>query len=464
MLLRYSENLATGHGIVWNVGERPEDGATDFLFMLQVAVVRSVGVKLVPACRLVGLAFHLATIPIVYWAIRQVARAPRPLALLGAAYIAMGPGVRYIEAGFGTTVFAFFVALSAAAWVALWRSPGRSALGYSFGWSCLAMGLARPEGAALAVLLLLSLMVLLDANDRAAIAIRFGLTFGVLGSVYFAWHWLHFGYPLPNPVYVRAVDGGHLRSLRDAIKWSLLLLLPLAPIGVLHLWKGDRRTVAGLMLPVAGFVALWSVLSHSMNFVMRYQYPLVPLALIIWAPTTAVLSAGLHALSQKIALSVSTLIAVLVLVLVPAPSSRDPRGLGDDRRDVGLALSRFSHGYTMATTEAGQLPLYSGWRTVDTWGLNDSWVAHHGLTEEYLERNHPAVIVISPDTRVSSRWRQMAACLEGFAKSRQYTLVASFPLEFYVAPWAPESAAIAESIERSNASASQADLGTNGVP
>src|SRR5271157_1860440 len=37
MLMRYSENLARGHGIVWNVGEKPVDGATDFLVMVLVA-------------------------------------------------------------------------------------------------------------------------------------------------------------------------------------------------------------------------------------------------------------------------------------------------------------------------------------------------------------------------------------------------------------------------------------------
>src|ERR1700678_4625821 len=42
MLLRYSQNLARGHGIVWNVGEAPVEGATDFLYMLVVGVTSAV--------------------------------------------------------------------------------------------------------------------------------------------------------------------------------------------------------------------------------------------------------------------------------------------------------------------------------------------------------------------------------------------------------------------------------------
>jgi hypothetical protein len=38
MLLRYSEHLAQGFGITWNVGEKPVEGATDFLYMVMVAV------------------------------------------------------------------------------------------------------------------------------------------------------------------------------------------------------------------------------------------------------------------------------------------------------------------------------------------------------------------------------------------------------------------------------------------
>ena len=39
MLMRYSAHLARGAGVVWNLGEPPVDGATDFLFMAAVALL-----------------------------------------------------------------------------------------------------------------------------------------------------------------------------------------------------------------------------------------------------------------------------------------------------------------------------------------------------------------------------------------------------------------------------------------
>ncbi len=48
----------------------------------------------------------------------------------------------------------------------------------------------------------------------------------------------------------------------------------------------------------------------------------------------------------------------------------------------------------MATSEAGLLPLYSQWNAIDTWGLNDEWIAHHGeITADYLDRYKPELII-----------------------------------------------------------------------
>ncbi len=441
MLLRYSENLAGGHGIVWNIGERPVDGATDFLFMLLVALVRRLGVALMPACHTVGLAFHLATIPIVYWAVRCVARGPRIMALVGSTYIALGPGIRYAEAGFGTTVFAFWVAVSATAWIALWHSHRPAVLAVWFGLSCLVMGLARPEGAALAILLAGALLLLVDMRRRRAIALGFVLTFVTLGAAYFAWHWVQFGYPLTNPIYVRSLDGNHLTSLRDAVKNALLFLLPVGPIAILHLRRGYVSKAAVLMLPITGFIALWIVISHSMNFFMRYQYALVPLALVLWAPTTGRLVSTVEASYAK-AVALASIVGALAVV---GWIHTRPFEAGDLRGDAGRALAGFSHQNTMVTTEAGLLPLYSGWRAIDAWGLNDSWIAHHGLSDEYLERNHPALIVVA--SGAWPRWRQMTDHLEGFASAGKYIVAAD---GFYVAPWVRDSAAIVEAIHRTD--------------
>jgi hypothetical protein len=51
--------------------------------------------------------------------------------------------------------------------------------------------------------------------------------------------------------------------------------------------------------------------------------------------------------------------------------------------------------YTMAVTEAGDLPFYSDWKAIDAIGLNDEFIAHHGgvLTEAYLDTYRPKLIL-----------------------------------------------------------------------
>ena len=39
---------------------------------------------------------------------------------------------------------------------------------------------------------------------------------------------------------------------------------------------------------------------------------------------------------------------------------------------------------SIVTTEAGLLPLYSGWRAIDAWGLNDARIVQEGgITDAY---------------------------------------------------------------------------------
>jgi hypothetical protein len=106
MLMRYSRHLAAGHGIVWNIGEKPVDGATDFLFMVVLAAVHGLGLSLETSGRAIGLFAHAATVWLVFWGARRLFGASREWALVPAAFIGVGPGLRHLAAGYGTPLFA----------------------------------------------------------------------------------------------------------------------------------------------------------------------------------------------------------------------------------------------------------------------------------------------------------------------------------------------------------------------
>ena len=72
MLMRYSDHFAKGYGIVWNVGDKPVDGATDFLFMIVVGLFVKGGLSLEFATRLIGFSSHILTaapqpLYVIFW-------------------------------------------------------------------------------------------------------------------------------------------------------------------------------------------------------------------------------------------------------------------------------------------------------------------------------------------------------------------------------------------------------------
>jgi hypothetical protein len=108
--------------------------------------------------------------------------------------------------------------------------------------------------------------------------------------------------------------------------------------------------------------------------------------------------------------------------------------------DLGVMLRPFKDKhYTLATSKAGLLAFYSEWRTIDTWELNNSWIAHHGtITESMLEQENPEVIifhasfspVLQPSQNLSwpfpSAWFAMVMTLKDYAEHRGYRLAGSY--------------------------------------
>lgn len=173
MLLRYALNLGHGHGIVWNVGERPVDGATDFLFMVLLAGWVHLGVGVTLAARIITASSYLLTGLVVYLSTRRTGRVVPFLAPLAALYLFLGTGVSYVAVAFGTTVFALFVCLSwQAAHLVAWEgyTPRR---GGAFAASCLVMALARPEGAFLALFMLGAVLALGVSTGRGRLLVPF---------------------------------------------------------------------------------------------------------------------------------------------------------------------------------------------------------------------------------------------------------------------------------------------------
>ncbi len=77
--MRYARHLASGHGLVWNIGEAPIEGFTNFLWVVWMSVPHALGLsesKISLFIMLSGVAILLATGLIAAKVVRQIVRAP----------------------------------------------------------------------------------------------------------------------------------------------------------------------------------------------------------------------------------------------------------------------------------------------------------------------------------------------------------------------------------------------------
>jgi len=254
ILMRYAEHFAHGHGFVWNVGDEPVDGATDFLFMLVVGLLAKAGLSLEFATRSVGFVSHVLTVLIIYWFMRRRLKTGLIPALASSLYLAVGPGLYYVAAYFGTPFFGLFSCITWYVAVTIIQEGETHRRALIFAATAIVTALIRPEGVILSALMLAAIVYLRGPrNCRRAIMYYLGI-FLIVGGAYFLWRWQYFGHPLPNPFYKkggwRLHPGSLMASVENVMKlcWPFLLFFAFG----LYSPKTSRMTVA-FSIPVFGF-------------------------------------------------------------------------------------------------------------------------------------------------------------------------------------------------------------------
>jgi hypothetical protein len=287
MLMRYATNLAGGHGIVWNVGDHPVEGATDFFFLICLSLWMCIShLNAILADRLLLLACHLASVGFLYYSVRKLFQAHWALAASLAFYLALGPGGLHASNGFSATFYGLLASIAwyfACASVVDGPTLKRSIL---FAVFALLVGLTRPDGVFLAIFMTAAVLYALGRKAAQLVLVTLAV-FLVLGGMYFLWRFHYFGYLLPNPFYKKG--GGHLyvSSLYYAIHSVVSMFLFISPVYVFGLLapKARRFAIFGL-IPLVGFSLIWILLNNENNLYERFQYVVLQIGLmtvpLIW--------------------------------------------------------------------------------------------------------------------------------------------------------------------------------------
>lgn len=441
MLFSYSENLANGYGVVFNPAESPVDGASDLMFMVLIGGLVRLGTPLVLGAAIVN-AFGAALVfSSVRWAWAYLARVPSAWAALAAVTVCFGPLLAITVAGFGLAFFCGITSVMTALAIVYVRNPSTKR-GVILGLFIGAAGIDRIEGFLLGALVIVGLCVAYGCLARALVP---GLVAVGIAAVFMAARWAYFGYPLPNAYYKKGGGALYLDSIPPSI---INLVLAAAPwivlLCVAAMTNRRRAALSYLLLVGGGWASVWMLLSNEMNFLGRFQFPVVPSLAMLSASLFPAVAVLLRRVSGVLRWGLSVVVVGLSLASLVIPNMLIAQDkVADDSLHASLAsaLQPFagSPPRTMAVTEAGFAAWKSDWKVVDLWGLNDQKIAHSGyLTESELADLNPEMIFAHVPAGPGSRnahagergflvgWTTMTDPVMCFAQQSNYQLVGAW--------------------------------------
>ncbi len=394
---RYALNLVEGHGLVWNLGERVE-GYSNFLWTLLMSVPFLLGIDPVAFCFRLG---PLLAITTLYFCSRIafLLVGSRSAALISVILVGSNPSfAAFATSGLETPLVTCLETLML--WLLLERAPStRLDSARRIGMSLVAAAalLTRLDAA-----LVVGALLVIEALDswrripsRAeasrALALLCVPVLLLVGG-WFGWKYVYYGSLLPNTFYAKT--GAGLAWLRGTqyfrafvssyLFFPLLLVLPLSS---LRLWTESWRALAALTwMSLIPPVYVAAIGGDFMEF--RMLVPVLPplILLIVW---------GVVVLLRQPLLQAACILLVLVGAVHHARTFRYTAGVESiaglashlhhpaaDWVGIGKTLGQTFHDspdVTVAVTAAGAIPFYSRLPALDMLGLNDAWIARHGV-------------------------------------------------------------------------------------
>ena len=394
---RYARNLAEGRGVVWNPGEPPVEGYSNFLWMLMLAAAQKLGLDPLATARTIAIACQLLTLP----ALRRLAlrhAGGTPYANLAVLVFAAVPAFSYwTMSGLETAsvvLFAvlYFLALGDEAGAAL---PWRSALCADL------LILSRPDAPLLILVPLLPLLVPPTAARLRWVG-RLALLALPVAAGYLGWKALTFHRLFANTVAAKLRIGAGLPVVTDFV----LLAFPLLALLLVRTRSTARVFSLQLLLTAAAYTLALLNAASQVGHYYRFYLPLLApmLAAIPLCFGAAEPGPRTGAPWRPALLGLILLYALTPVIRMLPNAAAEAAGLERAHVAVGRLLrDRYGERGLLAASDCGIIPYLSRMRTIDIWGLTDRRIAERGFDPKYVLAARPDVIILNsvrPDSLV----------------------------------------------------------------
>ena len=430
---RYANNLLNGFGLVWNIGDQPIEGYTNFLWIMLCSIGILLKIQLITFSQLLGIVSGIFTLIYVYKIGNKILRFKNEIVLLPRIMLAIsGPFATWASSGMETNLFTLFIVGSIYYELNFWLNHKTNSLIFLFLFLLLAT-LTRPEG-------LIFFLILFVFN---LIKIKEGGTSGTLKRslvaafiffiipffVYSIWRFTYFGYLLPNTYYAKT--GGSifqwLRGLAYIFYFCLHFLLPAIPLLTILVWISiDKLRIKGFTQEIslrinndtrtyAIFIFLFLCLFYCVYIIYvggdymamyRFFVPILPLIYLLITECYRIITNQVSNNSKRnfsfillIVFFLGTIIQSTTLdhyiFAKPIRQHGQYQGVLIERWHSNrlTAIGKFFNNYkkssdeSIATDAIGAISYYSGLKVYDYHGLVDPRIAH--LEIENLGKGFP---------------------------------------------------------------------------
>ncbi len=424
---RYAKNLAAGNGLVWNAGETPVEGYTNFLWILISSIILSAGLNLLIFSQVIGLFASTILLIYVYLFCKRILGFNKYTSILPSLFLAFsGPFATWATSGMETNFFTLFVFASFYHLIFYWQYQKTGSIIFSLFLIMIAT-LTRPEGFGI-FLILVSFHLYHQFKETKSKGIHSSIIFILIFYIfpiliYFFWRYSYFGYILPLTFYAKT--GGTvyqwLRGLKYLFFFSFHFLVPLIPIVLVYLFiKIDHIKLSGIfktkksnteinifsfkLCTILCLLYTFYIVLVGGDYMTMYRFfvPILPfIYLLIGIVLNSIIKYSFNTNKQKLLTSTLILVALggtvlqstpleKILFVKPSITHGEYQGVLTERWNTNrlTLIGHFFNKYknseeeSLATDAIGAISFYSNMKI---YGL-------HGLVDPYIARKETKII------------------------------------------------------------------------
>ncbi len=398
---RYAQHLAEGHGLVWNIGETPIEGYTNFLWTILMSIAFVIAIDPVIFSWVVSLGCFVVSLLATYALAQQYIK-NKIWSLITVVFL----GTNYTFSAFATsgleTQLQAMLFVSSTYLVHQIISHQKLKNSQLFLLSILfAIALlTRLDSAIVVGILGLAtlyhlMQVSSDSKTKLIQFIILSIPVISLVGVWLLWKLAFYGDILPNTFYAKV--GGNpifllVRGLLYIAGFYLSYwLIPFPFIFVANIFRRKVTLFDSILLFILGIWTLYILYIGGDFMEFRFMVPILPLLMLTIVNTIA-------NRIDKSALQLGLVIAILMgnvwhyftfdrlfysvmqeSLVSMQYSSQLNRYDWDTVGQVLGASFDYDRTVTIAVNPAGFIPFYARSRTIDMLGLNDRWIAENGV-------------------------------------------------------------------------------------